>query len=48
VGQSARVGVDYAGEWKDAPLRFYDDESPCVSRLSAKRRAALISKRARR
>ena len=27
-----RIGVDYAGEWRDAPLRFLDRGSPAVSR----------------
>jgi DNA-3-methyladenine glycosylase len=27
-----RIGVDYAKEWKDAPLRFYDTDSEWVSR----------------
>ena len=26
-----RVGVDYAGEYKDKPWRFYVDENPHVS-----------------
>ena len=30
---SRRVGVDYAGEWKDALLRFYDGDSRAVSKL---------------
>lgn len=29
---TTRVGVDYAGVWKDAPLRFYDASSTWVSR----------------
>jgi DNA-3-methyladenine glycosylase len=29
---SKRVGVDYAGEWKDALLRFYDADSKAVSK----------------
>lgn len=29
---TTRIGVDYAGVWKDAPLRFYDAESRWVSR----------------
>lgn len=32
VVTTTRIGVDYAGAWKDAPLRFYDAASPCVSR----------------
>ena len=31
VGVSARIGVDYAKEWKDKPLRFFDLQSPAVS-----------------
>jgi DNA-3-methyladenine glycosylase len=27
-----RIGVDYAGEWKDALLRFYDADSKAVSK----------------
>jgi DNA-3-methyladenine glycosylase len=27
-----RVNVDYAGAWKDEPLRFYDGDSPAVSK----------------
>ena len=29
---SPRIGVDYAGQWKDAPLRFVDARSPEVSK----------------
>ena len=29
---TTRIGVDYAGAWRDAPLRFYDVESRYVSR----------------
>lgn len=29
---TARVGIDYAGAWRDAPLRFYDARSPFVSK----------------
>jgi len=32
VEVDARVGVDYAGAWKDAPLRFMDAGSRFVSR----------------
>ena len=32
VATSKRVGIDYAGEWKDALLRFYDADSPAVSK----------------
>ena len=29
---TTRIGVDYAGAWRDAPLRFYDAESRWVSK----------------
>ncbi|MEW5790727.1 MAG: DNA-3-methyladenine glycosylase [Pseudomonadota bacterium] len=29
---TTRIGVDYAGPWKDAPLRFYDADSRAVSK----------------
>jgi len=32
LGVSVRIGVDYAGEAKDWPLRFFDRDSPAVSR----------------
>jgi DNA-3-methyladenine glycosylase len=32
VEVSPRIGVDYAGEWAEAPLRFFDPESPNLSR----------------
>lgn len=32
VAASPRIGVDYAGEWSEAPLRFFDPDSPHVSR----------------
>jgi DNA-3-methyladenine glycosylase len=32
ITTTTRVGVDYAKEWKDAKLRFYDAESGWVSR----------------
>lgn len=30
--ESKRIGIDYAGEWKDAMLRFYDGDSKAVSK----------------
>ena len=33
IGVSVRIGVDYAAEAKDWPLRFYDHGSAAVSRL---------------
>jgi DNA-3-methyladenine glycosylase len=32
ITTSKRIGVDYAGEWKDALLRFYDADSKAVSK----------------
>jgi 3-methyladenine DNA glycosylase Mpg len=32
IGVSARIGVDYAGDWAAAPLRFFDRASDCVSK----------------
>ena len=36
IVQTARIGVDYAKEWKDALLRFLDARSPAVSKFRAK------------
>ncbi len=42
VAPSARIGVDYAGDWALRPWRFYDRDSPYVSTVSAAtRRRAL-------
>ena len=32
IGTSPRIGVDYAGEAKDWPWRFFVRDEPCVSR----------------
>ncbi|MEA2711681.1 MAG: DNA-3-methyladenine glycosylase [Phycisphaerales bacterium] len=32
IATSKRIGVDYAGEWKDALLRFYDPDSKSISK----------------
>ncbi|HEV2295991.1 MAG TPA: DNA-3-methyladenine glycosylase [Tepidisphaeraceae bacterium] len=32
IVRTRRIGVDYAEQWKDAPLRFIDADSPKVSR----------------
>ncbi|WP_345797514.1 DNA-3-methyladenine glycosylase [Castellaniella sp. MT123] len=37
---SPRIGVDYAGEWAEKPLRYYIDGHPAVSRRPAKKRSA--------
>jgi DNA-3-methyladenine glycosylase len=31
IARSARIGVDYAGEWAGRPWRFFDRDSPFVS-----------------
>ena len=31
IGVSSRIGIDYAGEARDWPLRFFDEDSPAVS-----------------
>jgi DNA-3-methyladenine glycosylase len=33
VARSKRIGVDYAKEWKDKPLRFVDARNPVAARL---------------
>lgn len=32
IDRSPRIGVDYAGAWKDRPWRFFDADSPYVPR----------------
>jgi DNA-3-methyladenine glycosylase len=39
VVRSARVGVDYAGEWAERPYRFFDPSSRYVSKLRRSRPA---------
>lgn len=38
VARSARIGVDYAGDWALKPWRFFDRDSPYVSTVTASRR----------
>lgn len=38
IGRSARIGVDYAGEWAARPWRFFDKDSAFVSGASPHRR----------
>ena len=40
IGRSPRIGVDYAQQWRDAPLRFFDERSPAVSKVRASPAAA--------
>lgn len=37
IARGPRIGIDYAGAWVDAPLRFWLDGHPAVSRPRAKR-----------
>lgn len=37
IARSPRIGVDYAGEWAEKPLRFYIDGHPAVSRRPKKK-----------
>jgi 3-methyladenine DNA glycosylase Mpg len=32
IGVSARIGVDYAKQWREEELRFFDKRSGAVSR----------------
>jgi DNA-3-methyladenine glycosylase len=44
VSRSARIGVDYAGDWALRPWRFFDRDSPHVSTVTpARRRRALAA-----
>jgi DNA-3-methyladenine glycosylase len=40
LATSARIGVDYAGPWAAAPLRFFDPDSRAVSRARPSHPAA--------
>jgi DNA-3-methyladenine glycosylase len=31
IKRSKRIGIEYAKEWKDMPLRFFDADSPALS-----------------
>ena len=37
VSSGPRIGVDYAGEWAAAPLRFWETGNPRVSPIGAAR-----------
>ncbi len=46
IGRSARIGVDYAGEWAARPWRFFDRDSPFVSgRRATARRSRPVASR---
>jgi DNA-3-methyladenine glycosylase len=39
ITESARIGVDYAGDWARRPWRFFDQDSPFVSTVTPAARA---------
>jgi DNA-3-methyladenine glycosylase len=41
VARSARIGIDYAGDWASRPWRFFDPDSAHVSRTRPSARAVL-------
>jgi DNA-3-methyladenine glycosylase len=45
VARSARIGVDYAGDWALKPWRFFDRNSPYVSTVTAARRRQAMQER---
>ncbi len=45
IAESPRIGVGYAGEWSEAPLRYYDVASPAVSRQPGKPRTTHLAQR---
>lgn len=45
VARSARIGVDYAGDWALKPWRFFDRDSPYVSTVSPARRKKALGKK---
>jgi DNA-3-methyladenine glycosylase len=38
IKKARRIGVEYAGEWKNRLLRFYDANSPAVTKRTYVRR----------
>jgi DNA-3-methyladenine glycosylase len=47
IARSTRIGVDYAGDWAKRPWRFFDQESPYVSTVSAAARQRALGRRPR-
>jgi len=45
IARATRIGVDYAGDWALRPWRFYDQDSPYVSSVTAASRARAIDAR---
>lgn len=46
IARSPRIGIDYAGEWAHRPWRFFERDSPFVSRTRGRERAAAACRRA--
>jgi len=44
IMESARIGVDYAGDWAKRPWRFFDRDSPYVSTVTPAARTRALSK----
>jgi len=44
LARATRIGVDYAGAWAAKPWRFFDQDSPYVSTVSAARRRQALAK----
>jgi DNA-3-methyladenine glycosylase len=47
IARTARIGVDYAGEWAKRPWRFLDRDSPYVSTVTAAARSSAAAAFAR-
>jgi DNA-3-methyladenine glycosylase len=47
IARTARIGVDYAGEWAKRPWRFLDRDSPYVSTVTAATRRSAAAAFAR-
>lgn len=43
IARSTRIGVDYAGDWALRPWRYFDNGSPYVSTVSARKRALALA-----
>jgi DNA-3-methyladenine glycosylase len=43
IGRSARIGVEYAGDWALRPWRFFDRDSPYVSSVTASARKGAVT-----
>jgi DNA-3-methyladenine glycosylase len=43
IRRTTRIGVDYAGDWAKRPWRFFDNASPFVSTVPARKRPPLAA-----